>query len=96
MGGNRELWRAACLVAVLAAVVLATSESRAASCAEEVARTKQRTGDVQAPMPHMGVAAKYVAAAEAALQNGDEAKCFEELQKTERWLRMNRPRGGDK
>jgi len=39
---------------------------------------------------------EHVAAAEAALQSGDEAKCLEALQKTEMWLRMNRPRGGDK
>lgn len=85
------------LGALLAAVCLAAAQSQAAqSCAEQVERTKRRTGDVNAPLPHMGIAAKHVAAAEAALQNGDEAKCLEELQKTEMWLRMNRPRGGDK
>jgi len=97
MAGNSGFWCAATLFAVLAAVCFTTSESQAAqSCAEQVEKTKRRTGDVNAPMPHMGIAAKHVAAAEAALQSGDEAKCLEALQKTEMWLRMNRPRGGDK
>jgi len=97
MAENPGFLCAASLFAALAAACFATTESQAAqSCAEQVERTKRRTGDVNAPMPHMGIAAKHVAAAEAALQSGDEAKCLEELQKTEMWLRMNRPRGGDK
>jgi organic hydroperoxide reductase OsmC/OhrA len=97
MAGSPGFFCAAGLFAVLAAACFITTESQAAqSCAEQVERTKRRTGDVNAPMPHMGIAAKHVAAAEAALQGGDEAKCLEELQKTEMWLRMNRPRGGDK
>jgi hypothetical protein len=97
MAGNRGPLSAARLFAVLAAVCLTASQSHAAqSCAEQVERTKLRTGSVNAPLPHMGIAARHVAAAEAALQSGDEAKYLEELQKTEMWLRMNRPRGGNK
>ena len=59
-------------------------------------KVKERTGPVHAPMPHMGTASRYVAAAEEALAEGDEAKCLEELSKTERWLRMNRSRRGDR
>ena len=91
MSGNREILLGACLSAVLAAAMLAAPQGHASeSCAQQVEQTKRKTGDVTAPMPHMGVAARHVAAAEAALQSGDEAKCLEELQKTEKWLLMNR------
>jgi hypothetical protein len=97
MPGKPAAWRAACLFALSAAVLLTAAESYAdVSCADQVKKAKRRTGDVNAPMPHMGTAARYVAAAEAALQSGDEAKCLEEIKKTEKWLRMNRNRRGSR
>lgn len=97
MPGKPAAWRAACLCALSAAVLLTAAESSAdVSCADQVKKAKRKTGEVNAPMPHMGTAARHVAAAEAALQSGDEAKCLEEIKKTEKWLRMNQTRGGDK
>ncbi len=97
MPGNPAALRLACFCAVSAALLFSASESYAdLSCAEQIRKAKRHTGDVNAPMPHMGTAARYVAAAEAALQNGDEAKCLEEIKKTERWIRMNRQRHSDR
>jgi hypothetical protein len=82
---------------VFSVIFLVPPESRAAqSCAQMVEKVKERTGPVHAPMPHMGTASRYVAAAEEALAKGDEARCLEELGKTEKWLRMNRSRRGDR
>ena len=85
------------LTVLFFSLLLVSVKAQAAqTCAQIVEKTKRRTGDVQAPMPHMGVAAKYVAAAEEALRNGDEAKCLEEIAKTEMWLRMNPRTRGDR
>jgi len=84
------------LGALLCGLLPSVEAQAAQSCAEMVQRTKQRTGTVQVPMPHMSVAAKYVAAAEEALKAGDEAKCLEELSKTESWIRMNANRRGSR
>ncbi|WP_193367798.1 hypothetical protein [Pelagibius marinus] len=97
MPGKPEALRAAGLFALFAAVLLAAAESYAAvSCADQIKRAKRHTGDVNVPRPHMGTAARHVAAAEAALRSGDEAKCLEEVKKTEKWIRMNRTRRGDR
>lgn len=97
MTGKLATWLAACLFAVFAAVVLPAPQSYANnSCADQIKSAKRKTGDVNAPMPHMGTAARHVAAAEAALQSGDEAKCLEEIKKTEKWIRMNQTRRGNR
>lgn len=83
-----------CLVAVTAAVLVAAPEGQAAySCTEQLRPAKRHVGDLNAPNPHMGIAAKHIATAEAALEKGDEAGCLEALKKAEMWIRM-RSRGG--
>ena len=83
-----------CCVAVAVAAFIAAPESRAAySCAQQLPYAQRHIGDPNAPNPHMGIAAKHVAAAEAALQEGDEARCLEALEKAQVWIRM-RSRGG--
>ena len=97
MTRRRGILIAAVLLAGFSGLLLLAPESQAAqSCSQMVEKVKERTGPVHAPMPHMGTASRYVAAAEEALAEGDEAKCLEELSKTERWLRMNRSRRGDR
>jgi len=97
MTGKRATLLGVCLFAVFAAVFPFVPESYAnGSCADQVEKAKRKTGDVNAPMPHMGTAARHVAAAEAALQSGDEAKCLEEIKKTEKWIRMNQTRRGNR
>lgn len=97
MTGKREISLAACLFAVFTTVFLAAPESFASdSCAEQLKDAKRQAGDPSEMRPHMGGAYKHIAAAEAALQNGDEAKCLEDVQKAIVIARRNRTRGGDK
>ncbi len=97
MTGNREILLATCLFAVSATVFLAVPESLADySCAEQLKYAKRLAGDESEMRPHMGIAYKHIAAAEAAMQSGDEARCLEAVQKAIEWARRNRSRGGDK
>ena len=97
MTGNREILLAAGLFAVSATVLLAAPESFANdSCAEQLKNAKRQMGDESEMRPHMGSAYKHIAAAEAAMQSGDEAKCLEEVQKAMTWVRMNRTHHGDR
>ena len=85
---------ALCVLAVYSAAALAPAGSSAAySCAQQLAPAKRHIGDPNAPNPHMGIAAKHLAAAEEALARGDEARCLEALEKAQVWIRM-RSRGG--
>jgi len=92
---NREIFLGACLCTVLAAAFLATSKSHAnGTCAEQLENAKLEMGDDAALRPHMELAEKHIAAAEAARQRGDEAKCIQEVEKAMTWIRMN-PREHD-
>ncbi len=94
---NREILLAACLCAVFAAVQFAPPQSYANdACAEQLKNAKLEMGDEGESSPHMATANKHIAAAEAALQSGDEAKCLQEVQDAMTWIRMNRPHHGDR
>jgi len=92
MSRNRETLPGACLFAVFAVVLFAAQESYATdSCAEQLENAKLERGDEGESRPHMEIANKHIAAAEAAMQSGDEAKCVQEVQEAMTWIRMNRP-----
>ncbi len=97
MTGKREILLAACLFAVSATVLFAAPESFADdSCAEQLENAKLQMGDESELRPHMEKAREHIAAAEAAMQSDDEAKCLEEVQKAMTWIRMNRSHHGDR
>lgn len=90
-----ESLRIAGLSAVLAiALIVSPSAFAAETCAEALKNAKLEMGDEGSSRPHMEPAEKHMAAAEAAKQSGDEAKCLEEVEQAMKWIRMNRQHHG--
>ena len=62
------------------------------SCAQELADVKEDRnmpgeGEFE-PGPNMDMADKHIAAAEAAMQGGNDADCLKEVQEAKTWIEM--------